>query len=94
MHSFRVLIDRQGLSISFYVDPPKSYIENGELLMPKVPEALRIGLFCFCFCGDLFVFADLDKLMSMNLLIQSCAGIFSFGRAVVSLRDKWTKNRL
>ena len=27
----------------------------------------------------------------MNLLIQSCAGIFSFGRAVVSLRDKWTK---
>ena len=88
LHSFRVLIDRQGLSISFYVDPPKSYIENGELLMPKVPEALRIGLSLECFCGDLFVFADLDELMSMNILIQSC------GDAIVSLHDKWTKNRL
>ena len=62
--------------------------------MPKVPEALRIGLSLECFCGDLFVFADLDELMSMNLLIQSCAEKFSFGHAIVSLRDKWTKNRL
>ena len=43
----------------------------------KIPEALRIGLSPKCFYRDLFVIADLNELMSMNLLIQTChAGNF------------------
>ena len=47
----------------------------------KIPEALRIGLSPKCFYRDLFVIADLNELMSMNLLIQTCAGNFFFVRA-------------